>query len=208
MTCKQCNQLVDTGALFCGNCGEKVEGLVAPVANGAPQHEPATTTSPTAVPEASSVAAPSMATSVTTPENSGLVVESEITQTTTNVGQTSTPEPVLAPRTPNTSPYTAPATSKTTNGLAVAALVLSILGFLTGIFLIGVILDIIAIVLGTLALKKQNGHGLAIGGICVAAIGLFLTLLILPAFLKGVRERVRESEQNSYRVTNSIRIAT
>ena len=50
----------------------------------------------------------------------------------------------------------APAAAKESSGLAVAALVLSILGFLTGFLLIGMALDVVAIVLGVLVFRKAR----------------------------------------------------
>lgn len=62
-------------------------------------------------------------------------------------------------------------------GLGVVALVLSIFGFLTGIFGIGLVLDVIAIALAVFSIKlagKGGGHGRAIASITVAGLSLVL----------------------------------
>ena len=79
--------------------------------------------------------------------------------------------------------------AKESSGLAVAALVLSILGFLTGFLLIGMVLDVVAIVLGVLVFRKARKTptktGMALAGIIVAAFSLVLCLII---FLPGLLE--------------------
>lgn len=82
----------------------------------------------------------------------------------------------------------APAAAKESSGLAVAALVLSILGFLTGFLLIGMALDVVAIVLGVLVFRKARKAptktGMALAGIIVAGFSLALCLiLLLPGLL-------------------------
>ena len=78
--------------------------------------------------------------------------------------------------------------AKESSGLAVAALVLSILGFLTGFLLIGMALDVVAIVLGVLVFRKARKAptktGMALAGIIVAGFSLALCLiLLLPGLL-------------------------
>ncbi len=82
-------------------------------------------------------------------------------------------------------PYgtTAPTGSRP-KGLAVASLVLGILGLLTFFFLLGGLLGLIAVILGIVALGKikrgeADGRGMAIAGIITGAISLVLTVLIL-----------------------------
>lgn len=79
--------------------------------------------------------------------------------------------------------------AKESSGLAVAALVLSILGFLTGFLLIGMALDVVAIVLGVLVFRKAGKTptktGMALAGIIVAAFSLVLCLIL---FLPGLLE--------------------
>lgn len=76
-------------------------------------------------------------------------------------------------------PYQGPGT----NGLAIASLVTSLLAVPFTLFcMIGVVLPIVAIVLGVIALSQintsgQNGKGLAIAGICVGAGTIVLAIL-------------------------------
>lgn len=58
--------------------------------------------------------------------------------------------------------------------LRTLALVLSICGFLTGIFIIGLVLDIIAIVLAAISLKLGGKNGKAISAITIAGLSLVL----------------------------------
>ena len=86
------------------------------------------------------------------------------------------------------SPAAPPPAAKESSGLAVAALVLSILGFLTGFLLIGMALDVVAIVLGVLVFRKARKTptktGMALAGIIVAAFSLVLCLILfLPGLL-------------------------
>ncbi len=89
-------------------------------------------------------------------------------------------------------PY-AQAPASGSNGLAVAALVVGILSLL-GLFCFGVpglLLGIIAIVLGVLGIKKANTmpgqpqKGLAIGGIVTGAIGLLVGLAFTALLVFG-----------------------
>ncbi len=66
-------------------------------------------------------------------------------------------------------------------GMAVASLILGILGILTAFFLLGGLLGLVAVILGVLALGKikrgeADGRGMAIGGIVTGAIALVLTI--------------------------------
>ena len=69
-------------------------------------------------------------------------------------------------------------------GLAVASLVLGILGLFTSFFLLGGLLGLVAVILGVLALGKikrgeADGRGLALGGIITGALAMLLTILLL-----------------------------
>lgn len=65
------------------------------------------------------------------------------------------------------------------SGLGIASLILGIIGFLTGIFLIGIIFDIVAMVLGIIAIaSKKNNKGLAIGGVALSATSIILVVII------------------------------
>lgn len=89
-------------------------------------------------------------------------------------------------------PY-AQAPAPASNGMAVAALVLGILGLL-GAFCFGfpgLLFGIIAVVLGILGLRKANTlpgtpqKGVAIGGIVTGAIGLLIGLAVVALFVLG-----------------------
>lgn len=82
--------------------------------------------------------------------------------------------------------------SNQTNGLAIAALVVGILALLSFFTIIGgLLLGLVAVVLGVMGLSKSkhmngSGRGIAIGGIVTGVIGALLSLLlIIGAFAIG-----------------------
>ena len=88
-------------------------------------------------------------------------------------------------------PQAAPAAPvhKEGSGLGIAALVLSIIGFLTGFLGFGLVLDVIAIVLAALVLVKAKKQpiktGTATGGLIVAILSIVLCGVILgPGLMK------------------------
>lgn len=81
-------------------------------------------------------------------------------------------------------------------GLAIASMVLGILGLLSSAFVVGGLLGLIAVILGVIALiKRHGGKGMSIAGIATGAIailvGAFFLLIALVA-LGGVQERANE----------------
>lgn len=65
------------------------------------------------------------------------------------------------------------------NGFGIAALVLGIVGFITGFLGIGILLDILAIIFGIIAIcSKKQKSGLGIAGLVVGSVGLLLMILI------------------------------
>ena len=82
-----------------------------------------------------------------------------------------------------------------TSGLAIASLVLGVIGFvLCGLSsLFGLILGIVALKKIKTSGGRLGGGGLAVGGICASSASLLLMLTILPALLlpalQGARER-------------------
>lgn len=72
------------------------------------------------------------------------------------------------------------------SGLGIAAFILSIIGFFLGFILVGVLFDIIAIILGIIAIvSKNNKKGLAIAGVIISTIGIITVILfyvVLGAF--------------------------
>lgn len=99
--------------------------------------------------------------------------------------QNGAPAPVQPPVVPPATPGTAPvAPNAGPGGLAIAALVLGILAFLSGwIAVLGLLLGIAAIVLGIMAMKKPAGKTFGIigliGGILGALTGLVMTVFFV-----------------------------
>ena len=72
---------------------------------------------------------------------------------------------------------------KITNGMAIASLVLSIIGIIFGWLVLPILCSILGLIFGIIALNKikktgEGGKGLAIAGIIIGGVGL----LILPIF--------------------------
>jgi hypothetical protein len=66
------------------------------------------------------------------------------------------------------------------NGLGIASLILGIVGFLTGIFMIGILFDIVAIILGIIAItSEKNNKGLAIGGVVISVTSIISVIITL-----------------------------
>lgn len=83
-----------------------------------------------------------------------------------------------------TDPSGAAPTRSLPTGMAVAALVLGILGLLTSAFLLGGLLGLVAVILGVIALSKikrgeAGGRGMAIGGIITGILAMLVTILIV-----------------------------
>lgn len=90
----------------------------------------------------------------------------------------------------NPDPYAAGSYGPKPQGMAIAALVFGILSILLGAPILGVILGLVAIVLGFIALKKVKkgvggGRGLAIAGIVTGIIGALISI-VLTVFLGAV----------------------
>ncbi len=84
-------------------------------------------------------------------------------------------------------------------GMAIAALVTGIIGFLTGVIMIGLVLDVVAIVLGIVVLVQAKnrpaevgGKGMAIAAIVVGAVGLLVMTLLLTVGVQLAVEACRE----------------
>ncbi len=94
---------------------------------------------------------------------------------------------------PNTSYYAqrpGPYRSQSTNGLAIASLVLGILAVLSGWFFMGIIFGSAAVVIGIVGLKKAGGGGVAQAGIITGGIGaltgaIFTTIWIVALMQAG-----------------------
>lgn len=83
-------------------------------------------------------------------------------------------------------PYAAPVTKKAP-GMALAAMILGIVGVVTGFFVFGALLGIAAIILGALSLKKVKeagaGKGFAITGIVTGAVAVLFSLCMLFVYI-------------------------
>ncbi|WP_195542749.1 zinc-ribbon domain-containing protein [Massiliimalia timonensis] len=78
--------------------------------------------------------------------------------------------------------------NKKNSGLGIAAFVLSVIGFMTSCFVIGIIFDIIAFVFAIIVLKKAKSNnlkkGFAVTGITISGVSLLLcVILVLPSLL-------------------------
>lgn len=105
-----------------------------------------------------------------------------------------------------------PANLKT--GLAIASMVLGILGFVTSIFLVGILLAPIGLILGIVALVKANkkpdvygGKGFAIAGIVTSAMMVLFVPVVaaiaIPNLLAARRSANEGSAITSIRVLNA-----
>lgn len=89
--------------------------------------------------------------------------------------------------------------SRKNSGLAIACLVLAILGFLSGIFFVGIALDVLAVILGIIALIQNNKKkGLPVAGMIVAVLSILLTFLFYyimamdkDASIRGIKDADR-----------------
>lgn len=107
-----------------------------------------------------------------------------------------------APQQPTPPPATTvvPATSQPSMGLAVAAMILGILAFLSGfIWWIAAPFAITSLVLAIISLaKKMGGKGMAITGIVLSAIALLFTTMITFIFVAAtpsLETSVRDSQR-------------
>lgn len=93
-----------------------------------------------------------------------------------------------------TSPVTTPATvpaqrpiPPSTNGLAVAALVVGIVAFFVGLIpILGLVLGATAVALGCLSLRRTIGRGLGITGLVLGALAGLTSLITTLALLAGL----------------------
>lgn len=91
---------------------------------------------------------------------------------------------------------------------AVFAFILSIIGFLTGIFIIGIILDIIAIVFAIKAIRKDNfKYKLGFAAIGIAVISILLTSWVysLPTPIKDEKSIEVAEHKSSEQTSNTIK---
>lgn len=68
------------------------------------------------------------------------------------------------------------------SGLGIASFILGIVGILLSCIVVGVVPCIIGLILGIVAITKKNsGHGLAITGIVLSAVGILICIIIAAA---------------------------
>ena len=73
------------------------------------------------------------------------------------------------------------------NGLAIAALVVGIVAFLSGIIpFFGLVVGVAAIVLGIFGLKKIGGKGMSIAGLALGSLATFTNLIVIVFFIIGL----------------------
>lgn len=156
MNCPNCNQPIEEGTKFCTNCGASVAQQTTEVKTEEVK--------------------PEQTVEVKTEEVKTEEVKTEqpAEAKTENTGW-QTPEQPAPTMTPDTSYYEEP--KKTTNGFAIAGLIVSLV---TPFSLISLALSIIGLVF---AIKKWNssGKGMAIAGIVIS--GIELILLPVLAFI-------------------------
>ena len=113
------------------------------------------------------------------------------------------PQPPVVPAVPQ---YAQPAQLQPTNGFAIAALVLGILGFLWVLPVLGSLLGVIfgVVALSQIKQGKGSGRGMAHTGLWLGVTSLVLTSLVvmvvlitLPALQRSTRDTARKVEANS-----------
>ena len=93
-------------------------------------------------------------------------------------------QPQSAPTQPV--PLVPPAATKP-NGLAISALVVGIVAFLSGIIpFFGLVVGLAAIVLGIFGLKKIGGKGMSIAGLVLGSLATFTNLIVIVFFIIGL----------------------
>ncbi len=113
-------------------------------------------------------------------------------------------EPVQNP-VPASAPVVPPAPSLAgtpvpSTGLAIATLVLGILATLSGIFFIGGLFGIAAIITGVIALQKKVGKGMSIAGIITGALGILGTLGAIAVIMLatgGIQSRAQDTQRKN-----------
>lgn len=64
------------------------------------------------------------------------------------------------------------------NGMAIASMVVGIVGLLTSWFTIGFIAGVVALILGILSVKKPKGKGMAIAGIVTGGLAMLTGIIV------------------------------
>lgn len=102
---------------------------------------------------------------------------------------------------PQYQPYQQPEPPKKKQGLAIASLILGIVG-LTICCCLGIIPGIIGLILGIIAVssKQQDGKGMAIGGIITSALAILVNIILIVALVndEDFQEGFRQGFEESY----------
>ncbi len=99
--------------------------------------------------------------------------------------------------------YVTPNSAQKTNGMAIASLVVSIVGFAIGLGIVAIILGIIGQNQIKASMGRQKGGGLAIAGIVVGCIGTVAFIpIILGAILYPVFDNARMKARDSSCMSN------
>ncbi len=128
-----------------------------------------------------------------------------------NCSSSNPPSPPQQPEFPFQQPpisrpmYIDPDSVQTTNGLAIASLVVSIVGLFMGIGIVGLILGIIANNQIKASNGRQKGSGLAIAGIAVGCVSLILPIIMIAGMFSAgmpVFNRARMSASRTSCLSN------
>lgn len=91
--------------------------------------------------------------------------------------------PPIMPPTPTTDPYR----SQSTNGLAIAAMVVGIFAFILGwVPFIGLLLGATAVVLAIVGLKKTAGKGMSIAGLVTGGLAVLWNLVVIVLLVSSL----------------------
>lgn len=179
MICSKCGLEIETGAAFCGNCGQPVQAATPQVASvpAAPAPVPSPVP-PAPAPMATPAApAPTAAPTVSAPVAGGFAA----------------PQPAVAMAAPGMPgpAYGAPAAfAQPGGGKAIASFVLGIIGLIAWLIpLFGIIFGVLAMIFGTMSTKSPH-RKLAITGIVLASITLLLSLM---AFVYNIQTQAKQS---------------
>lgn len=124
--------------------------------------------------------------------NRGNMMNQEPVQVPTSAPQ----PPVTPPAQPPVPP--APSTQSTSNGLAIASLVLGILGLFGGFIVVGGVLGLIAIILGAIALSKKQSKGMSITGVVTGALAILTSVIVLFVGIiayNGLQGRIKDEQR-------------
>ena len=98
------------------------------------------------------------------------------------------------------------------SALAIASLILGIIGLLSGWLIFGGALGLVGVILGIVALVKvkngtASGKGMAIGGIVTGALGMIISVVVLILGLIGI-SMLSECAENAVQDSNGNYVCT